>query len=254
MYQVIKNDLSNDLMPFDKQVKRTDEPLPNGYTIHIISGSKGTGKTTLVLNLLKRRSSPYYKQFDNIYLISPTAGRDPKMDSLIDELKMDDKFYTELNDENLNEIMRRLVEFNEDFLKKVEEKREKKKKIDREQPRNLIILDDCIHMLPSGQSKTKFNELITQSRHYKTCLMILTQKYNKCNTLIRSNADLITWFPNTNKKDFEALQNDLNINPDMLDSLYKYATDTPNSFLHISFFGGKPTFFKKFDKIILNSV
>jgi predicted AAA+ superfamily ATPase len=116
MYQVIKNDLSNDLMPFDKQVKRTDEPLPNGYTIHIISGSKGTGKTTLVLNLLKRRSSPYYKQFDNIYLISPTAGRDPKMDSLIDELKMDDKFYTELNDENLNEIMSRLVEFNEDFL------------------------------------------------------------------------------------------------------------------------------------------
>jgi hypothetical protein len=33
--------------------------------------------------------------------------------------------------------------------------------------------------------------------------------------------------------------------------LYEFATAEPNSFLHISFFGGQPKFHKKFDQIIM---
>ena len=68
MFSVEKNKLSEDLMPFDKQVTRSDEPLPNTHLTYIISGMKGSGKSTLLLNLLKRKSSPYYRWFDNIIL------------------------------------------------------------------------------------------------------------------------------------------------------------------------------------------
>jgi hypothetical protein len=43
----------------------------------------------------------------------------------------------------------------------------------------------------------------------------------------------------------------VNIDEKELKLLYDFATDKDNSFLHISFFGGKPIFFNRFDKIIL---
>ena len=37
----------------------------------------------------------------------------------------------------------------------------------------------------------------------------------------------------------------------LTESVYKYVTSLPNGFMYISFFGRKPTFFRKFDHRIL---
>lgn len=245
-----KNPLSNELMPLDSQVKRSDDPLPDSYVNYIIIGKKGSGKSTLVLNLLKRKSSPYYKNFDNIILISPTACRDPKFESLVKELEPDNKYYDELNDEIIGEIINKLNDFNDGFIKAQEEKNEKrKKKKPIIKPNNLLILDDCLHMLPKSNASSNINKIFTTSRHLKLSIWLLTQKYNKVNPLIRNNSDLITIFPTDNKREFESISDDWAIDKNKLDALYKFATDEPNSFLHISLFGNKPKFFKKFDLI-----
>ena len=242
-FETVENKLSTSIAPYDNQVVKTNDPLPDSYVNYIISGKKGTGKSTVVLNLLKRKNSPYHKYFDNIYLISPTAKRDKKFDDLRSELEEEDKYFDELNEGIIQTIIDKLQAFNDEFQAK---KKNKKKK-----PRNLLILDDCIHMLPKSTTSSNVNRIFTTSRHLKLSIWVVCQKYNKVNPLIRANTDLISFFPSDNKKEVMTLIDDLNIEPHLFKSIYDFATDKPNSFLHISLFGSKPKFFKKYDAIII---
>jgi hypothetical protein len=63
--------------------------------------------------------------------------------------------------------------------------------------------------------------------------------------------DLLSIFHTNNKKELESLEDDLNLNKHQFEEIYDFATSGNNSFLHISFFGGKPKYFKKFDEIML---
>ena len=76
-----------DVKNIDNQIKFTDSPLPQSYFVWLICGMKGTGKSTVILNVLNNKKSPYYKFFDNIYFVSSTGKRDLKFDKLIDELE-----------------------------------------------------------------------------------------------------------------------------------------------------------------------
>jgi len=234
-----KNPLSGEIAPLDNQVVKTDEPLPQAHIVYIICGKRGSGKSTLLLNLLKRKNSPYHRFYDNIMMCSPTAGRDPKFDKLTEELARENKFYDTLNDEVITDIVERLKAFNDAYA--VEHPKS--------QPHNLLILDDCIHLMPGSTQQSALNQLFSNGRHLKLTLFICTQKLNKLSTLCRSQADLITFFPNDNQKEFDTLESEWNIDPKLLKAVYNYATDEPNSFLHISLFGRRPQFFKRFDKI-----
>ena len=235
------NPLSNEIIPLDNQVAKTDDPLPQGNVNYIFCGKKGSGKSTLALNLLKQKTSPYHREFDNIFLISPTASRDEKFAKLIEELKLDNKFFDSLDDDIITDIVERLKKFNDAY------KEEHPKKT----PRNLLIMDDCIHMLPTSTQQSSINQLFTNQRHLKLSLWIMTQQLTKLNRLIRTNCDLLSYFPNDSKKEFETIENEWSIEPKLLKSVYEYATAVPNGFLHISFFGRKPTFFRKFDRIVI---
>ena len=120
----------------------------------------------------------------------------------------------------------------------------------RGKPTNLLILDDCLSALPMSQQKSRINDLFVNGRHMKLSTWISTQKYNKLNTVCRSNADLISWYPTDNAKEFQTLADDWSIDPVRLRTLYDFATNEPNSFLHISFVPRRPTFFKRFDRIV----
>jgi adenylate kinase family enzyme len=237
-----ENPLSSEIAPMDNQVLKSDGPLPLGNINYILCGKKGSGKSTLALNLLKRKTSPYYRQFDNIFLISPTASRDEKFAKLIEELKVDNKFYDTLDDEVINEIVEKLKRFNDQY----------KFEHPKSTPRNLLIMDDCIHMLPTSTQQSSINQLFTNQRHLKLSLWIMTQQLTKLNRLIRTNCDLLSYFPNDSKKEFETIENEWAIEPKLLKAVYDYATNSQNSFLHISFFGRKPSFFKKFDRILID--
>ena len=69
-FEVTTNELSGKIMPFDHQVKKSDDPLPQSAgVIWIMSGKKGSGKSNLILNVLKRKGSPYKKFYDNNLLL-----------------------------------------------------------------------------------------------------------------------------------------------------------------------------------------
>ena len=231
-----KNPLSSEIAPFDNQVVKTDEPLPQAHIVYILCGRRGSGKSSLMLNLLKRKSSPYHKFYDNIMMCSPTAGRDPKFDKLVEELNREGKFYDTLDDEVVTDIVEKLKVANDSY----------KEEHPKSEPHNLLIIDDCIHLMGASPM---LNQLFSNGRHLKLSVFICTQKLNKLSTMCRGQADILTFFPNDNAKEFETLENEWSIDRKLLKSVYDYATDEPNSFLHISFFGRRPQFFKKFDKI-----
>jgi ABC-type dipeptide/oligopeptide/nickel transport system ATPase subunit len=273
LISIEENPLSDSLVKYDNQVVKNDDPLPKSFgVVFCIVGKKGSGKTTLFINLLRNKNSPYNNHFDNIYLISPTAKKDEKMAFLVNELEEEGKFYEELNEDTIEEIINKVESFNEEYIKAQEEssdeeiiddpvfgkeikkKKKKKKKTKKiiRQPTNLLVIDDCIHLLPKSGQKSKINEIFTTSRHKKLSIILLCQKYNKINPLIRNQIDIISIFPTDNAREIETIQDDFTISKELFDLVYKEATNEPNSFLHISFFGNKPNFYKRFSKMILN--
>lgn len=268
-FEIQHNELSDLLRPRDNQVQRQDEPLPvsNGV-IWIMSGMKGSGKSTLMINSLSK-GSPYYQQYDRVYFCSPTASKDSKLDKLVSEVQGCSNYYDDFNNDIMGEILDKIKAFNEEYIRLQEEsdsekedpvfgekfkkkKKSKKSKVIR-QPHNLLILDDCIHNISKSSKDNHLNQIITQSRHFKTDVWITTQKYNKLPPIIRTNCDLLTVFKTNNSKEFESIENDWSIDHKLLENVYELASNKePNSFLHISFFSGKPQFYQKFNKIILS--
>ena len=246
MLSTIHNKLSDEIKQLDSQVNlNRDNPFPKSNFYWIISGGAGSGKTSLLLNMLKIpvEDGGFRKFFNNIFLISPTSRLDPKLEPLCKELERDGKCFEELNDEIISEIMDRIRQFNEDF--KEDEKNKGKK------PNSLVILDDCLASLPKSQKKSKLHKLIISRRHLKTSIVCLTQKYNAVPTLHRSNANVISFFPSMNKKEENSLMDDISVDEKIFRPILDFSTDEPFSFLHIKLGQGKPIFFKKFDKIIL---
>ena len=244
MFQIKKNSLSDALIAHDDKKKYDkDAPLSlDAYTIHLIVGSKGSGKTSQLISMLKSKSI-YRKHFNNIYLISPTAGtgHDPKMSKLVKELNETGNFYDDCDNENY-----------EDILNKIKMSNDKLKDKDKEY-RNLVILDDCLADMPKNNEKNNLlNKMIISCRHIHTSIILLIQKYNAIPTLIRSNTDYISFYPSHSRQEIDTLIKDISVDEKLFKNLLDFATAEKYSFLHINLLhDNKPTFFKKFDKIII---
>ena len=241
MFQVKKNKLS-EFGAVDKTINhKADEPFGvNDYShIFLDVGKRGSGKTTVCLNLLKTH---YKKFFDKIYLFSSTGKRDPKMKKLIDELERTGQFYEEVDNDKIDQV-----------LQEIEENNELIKEEDDRKARNLIIFDDMIHALDKTTTKnSSFNKLITGNRHYKCCLWVISQRYNMLSTLLRSNADLIAMFKTDNKGELKTLETDININQKLFNDAYNFCCNEPNSFMLINMQMGKPIIYKKFDRLLVD--
>jgi hypothetical protein len=231
-----------------KSIKRKDEANDNddndiifnkkNFT-YLICGKKNSGKSSLILSLLDTpvKEGGFKKEFNHIILVSPTAQRDDKFTELVNELSIDGLFYDELNQENMNDIMEKIKGLLDNF----DTKKKKKSK-----PHILVIFDDCVHTMPSNRKKNQtFNKLMLQNRHYNTSIVILTQRFNELSPLVRSQADIVSYFNQNNKTENKMFCDMYDIDPDML----QYATGDAHSFLTVSFTHSMPIYYKKFDKI-----
>jgi len=252
--------LTQALVPLDKQMKVSEEPLDDTIgRIWILSAMKGSGKTTVWYNVLSDKKSPWYKLFDKIWMISPTAKGDEKLQPLVSELQRDGQYWDELTEKNVLTIYKEIEDFNHRFETEREpdptgwykRHRQLPPLKNHRKPRNLLIFDDCMADLPSSTQKSVVNRIFTTSRHFKTNVIVTTQKFSKLNTTIRANTDYISVWKSNSKHEIETLEDDMNVSKGVFEKVYKYATDEPYSFLHVTFNAGHPNFFKKFDKILI---
>lgn len=240
---IIKNNLSNIFKPLDHDSRSHVEPILKGNkgSIMLLLGKKGTGKTSLWLNLLSS-SKLFRGYFGNIFMISPS--KEDKTKELRDELDKEGKMYTQLNEQNVQEIL--------DYIKAEEAKKKHKEKKDNVKLpdiHNLIILDDVVADLPRSFKKNVITNLFFNHRHYNASIICISQSYKSIATNLRKQADLLYVFPFSNLKEKEAIQEDWSISNEVFD--LAFARDEEHPFLTVNVVGAKPTFFRKFDRIIL---
>lgn len=235
---VCSSELTRALAPFDQQ-KCTDtkSPLPLKPCNYALIARKGQGKTTLLLNLLMKKESPWYKHFDLIFVISPTALSDDKMAPLLDDIG--DQFYDTLS----NEVLEDIIAKTEAYTERLERKNKRGK------PNYLIVYDDCIHMIKS-KNASLVTKLATQNRHMLLTNVYLLQKWNTyLPTLIRSNLDCVSFFHTDNKAELDSFIKEIGTDEYKLMKLYEFATAEPYSFLHINMYSQPIRYFRRFDPI-----
>lgn len=238
--QLEKTKYSNCIGQLDNQVIISDCPIPKSSFVWIISGKRGSGKTSLIFSLLDNK---WRNRYDSIYLVSQTARNDSHskkvLKDLIEELEPEGKFYEDINEEVASEILEKIQLSNDNSEKPL---------------KHLLILDDCISSIPKNKLNSKINRFFINNRHYKLDTIVVTQKLNSLSTLLRTNTTLISMFSNRNRKDINTMVEDLDIPENLFRELYAFATeDSPNHFLHINLIGKEPIFYKRFDKILLSS-
>jgi len=268
------NPLTKKLAPHDSAVKLSDDPLDDGYRMWALIGPKGSGKTNVLFNVLTNKESPWYKLFDRVFMFSPTGENADYLKPFIKDLKDRGQFYHELDEKTLDDCLTKLETFNHQFInERKPQTREMKaqelallrrgvkrdempdsilgEKVHTRKPHSCIIFDDCLNELAKSTQKSIQGKLWTRNRHYYTNVVITSQRYLKLNPTIRNNLDTISFWKTANQKEYETLEEDLNVDPKVLKRVYDFATKEPYSFLHITFNAGQPKFFHRFDPMVL---
>jgi ABC-type dipeptide/oligopeptide/nickel transport system ATPase component len=168
-----------------------------------IVGKSGTGKTSLLVNLVGHPD--YYGndfQGDNIYIVSGSLENDEKIQKLI-KLK-------EIPSGNV------MGKYNEEELQNLYNEMKQKFREDREKDEvkhKLIIFDDISF---SGHLKDKLfgviSEMACNCRKLCVSLIFTAQKYSQLSTTVRTNLNGAIFF-RTTTKELDLIEQDFNYNP-----------------------------------------
>ena len=232
---VKQNALTGQLKAHDKQIIQSDGVLPMGSRIMFFISPTGGGKTSLYLSLLTAKESPYYKYYDNIFMVNPSGRHDKKIADFYEELDEDGKFYDQLTEANAVDIKTKLQAISDSWKKK-------------RAVQNLIIIDDSSGDFPSGRKKSAITQLFVNSRHLGTSIFLISHKFNSIPPIWRNQVDSLFLFKTNSKLEVETLKRDLNVDEDYFEACLKDATSKPFGFLYVNMSNGSPRLFRKFDE------
>ena len=197
-YNVIPKEMKNN----ELYSKATDMKIP--YRL-IIVGSSGSGKSNLLLNIIRFQSNI----FENIVLI--TKNSDEPLYNYMKSKISPDQFQIIENMEQLESP-------------EAYQPTEKKGQV-------LVIFDDCC--LDKDQSKIA--QFYIRARKLNISCIYLTQSYTKCDITVRRNSNYLILKKIPNNKDIVHILNDFSFNVDkkLLLKMYKDSTKDLLDFLMI---------------------
>ena len=217
---------SDDLKIIPYQIDKNNQKLPQMMRDDVIprhpfrmlnSGSSGSGKSMLVLNLLQRKGF-----FDEIFLFSPTARGD-QIQGLLD--LDEDHICDELNDSGVEQL--------EYVFNKQNELVEEKGYL--QSPKVLIIFDDIISS-PRFMNSNTFKRCFIQGRHINMSVIVNTQKYHSIPRTMRLNCTDIAFFPSS-QSEVSRIADEYtppSKTVKQFTTLINYATAEPYNFLYIN--------------------
>jgi len=251
----------------------TNQSLPLMFNTQLYIGSKGTGKTYKLVQLLKLYEDSNIKDNDGIeyeirtILISPTANSGAnEIFKTLNSLDFENDVHLEYNDELLlkilDDIKKKDDEFNEYInYKKLFNKFKKIKNIKKLNDDELEILEQNEFMDPdevfaevkpkviflilddlvgsgafSKKSKSVLSNLVIKHRHLKTNLIFTTQSFKAIPSIIRTNIDIYSIFKSSSYNEIlNKIYDDISgfVKKDQFIELYEYATQQKNDCLTI---------------------
>jgi len=177
----------------DAKGRSVAAPLMQTSHFYIISGASGSGKSNLIVNLLKSNKTTkdkthkksYRNMFNNIILVSPSAHtiKDSPLENISDDQKFDS-----LSDE----VFELVDSMTEDSVE--------------ENKHTLLILDDVSSQLRMKENEKRLNQLIKNRRHLNLSIWIVTHKVTDASPALRSNANLIFLFKPKTTREINTIQ------------------------------------------------
>lgn len=219
-YDIKVMDTAKANIPQRKAAK--DGIMPRFPFSMMISGSSGSGKTNLLMNIMTREEL-YGRYFHTVLVFSPTAG---STDDTYKQLKIPkENFVREMKKEYLENLIANRKELIE------------KKGIEwvGKNARVCLIMDDVIaerSFLESPEALKMFALL----RHYLCSIIVLMQSYNKLPKALRNNCNAMMIFP-AKQSEVDVLKDEITpagLTKREFENVIEYATAEPFHFLYIN--------------------
>lgn len=252
--------------------------FPNKSFLGLAYSSKGTGKTNVLVNIVKEYDK--YNFFQKVYLFSPSAKNDPKYQFLEEgnyNITIYPTYTNEIFKEVVDEIINDLNTWKEYVrLKKLYEKSKKMKKpelfddeelldlfrIDwsepeppfEREPYSLIIFDDLAsnkELMTSGKSLA--NSFMLLHRHKLTSVIYSVQQYrNAVPKMVRNNLDWWILGKSKSVENMESVADELTSYASSKDiiRMWEKATEEPFNYFCVNLMIPQYRFTKNFDESI----
>lgn len=191
--------------------------------VSIFTGSGGSGKTNLLLNLFKNRFC-YRNKFHNIFYFCPQSSF---LSVVNHPFEKHDKVYHELTSDILLSIYEQLNDLKEGKNKTESDDEE-------EVQYNCIVIDDFADVLKQKDVQRVLNTLLIKSRHLRCGFIFTLQSYYYFPKLLRKQITSITIFKPKNIAEWQSIAHELlNLNKEDGLKLYNYIFDAAYNHLDL---------------------
>jgi hypothetical protein len=256
------------LKPLDSQneMHKTTEAIPadNNHYQWMIVAKKRSGKSTLILQVLY---SKFKNHFTDIFFYSPTAAYDPKYEPLVTLLKKRGTFITSFTKDSLESTIAQCISNRDKYERAMKTWEERMKDPDcppsvkeifrrekPEEPRHLIVFDDCVDKFGSHSDYGHpIQRIFNNGFHLRCSVWVASQQFKALTPAMRKNMDMISFFKISNQDEINHICSEINAPRDVFLKAYKQSTDIDYGFLHVNWIrkSSVPSFFSKFTPIII---
>ena len=218
----------------DINILGINENLPhrNGF-IYAMTGSGGSGKSSLLLSLFK--STKFYrKKFDNIYLFTP---RSSFLSVEKHPFESHPKVFHDLNVNTLSNIYEELNELKENSINEATAIEN-----------SIIIIDDFANALKDHDLTVYLNKMIIKARHLACCFIFTLQSYYLLPLILRKQITNVSIFKPKNKKEWESICDEL-LNMDKFKALEMHTYIFNEPYTHLDYDTLNSNIYKNFNKL-----
>ena len=196
--------------------KPIPDVLPQKHFLLVVCSPVRGGKTNLITNLLYNENIDYSEHFEDVIFVSPTIENDRTGRHI-----MKDERIIKITDDldNLDMILESIVQVQKERL-------QAKEKSD-----TLLILDDCLGLL--GQHNSYFSTLCSKYRHFRLSIIVTTQSFKSIPNITRYNSTAYILMRTFNKKQYIAMEEELEGSFPDFSRIYDAATSQRYSFLYL---------------------
>lgn len=212
--------------------KMLDYPMAsehlNKYNTTLFVGSPGQGKTSLLVNFIKKL---YKKVFHKIIVFMPESSRASLKPNIFEALPPE-QLFEELNGDNISEVYEQVKELSNDGK------------------RTLIIYDDVQSKLKDKFVLNKLKHIICNQRHLHVVNLIMCQNFFALHKSLREIVTNVVLFK-LGKSQTDKIFNELiELHRDKFDEIRRLVFDEKYNWMFINL--GTQKIYKKFDEIKFN--
>jgi hypothetical protein len=212
-------------------------PNRNGF-IWVLTGSGGSGKTSLLLNFFRTKQL-YKGKFSNLYYICPQSSflsvkkhpfekHDPS------------KIYHDLTENVLDEIYSELKDIKVENVEADEE----------DYQYNCVIIDDMADSLKNAEIQKKLSQMLIKARHLSCAFIFTLQSYHYFPKILRKQITNLTIFKPKNNEEMESIAKEvIHMKKDDGLKLYEYVFNEPYTHLDVDTL--TDTLYKNFNKLTI---